>query len=894
MREFLLGGKARCFVLSGEPGIGKTALWQAGLDVAVSLGFAVLYTRASEAEARLPFAALMDIVDGIDRDVLLDLPAPQSRALDVALRRADPGGRPLDPVALSAAVLTAIRSLAARQPLLVAVDDVQWLDASSADPLIFAARRVAGEVRFLFSRRSPGPPAPLEAALRAGDCETVELAGLSLGAVRGLLAERLGLVLPRRALLQLWEISRGNPLFVLELGRHVAGREFHGADGELPFPHLLEDLLGERIGELAPERRRALLTVSLSAGLRREDLERLVEPLVVEDALSSGLLTSERGSIRAAHPLLAAAALHHSSAAERRQVHLDLASSLSDPTRRTRHLARATAIPDAELAVAVAKAATLAASEGAVEMAQELASHALRLTPAGRPERADRVLELARALLDVGEFPSAEELLRAHLDELPSGTVRARGHVLLGQALDISGEFEQLDLALQEAGEDAELRADVLGRKAVVLAVGQVERVDEAEAWARQALAAARQDGPAVEARVLPALAWTLVLQGDWLKESERADRAQPVSNLWQGSVELPRGARHRFRGEAEEARRILERLGQRAESWGDFRASIGVTMQLCELELRCGYVTAAARLLEELEEWGAWEELGFVHARMRAMMSSLLGQPEAARHWASAVLENGCAGACSGWDRLEATRALGVADLFVGDAQGAVDRLLSVWEHTLRQHVHDPGVFPVAGDLVEALLLSGDSAKAAAVAERLERVAATQAHPWAMATAMRSQALLRLQTGFDHEAARVLEEAASRYGELGYRFDQARSLLVLGRLQRRARKSGDARRSFDQAVSHFEQQGCTGWAEQAGEELARVSGRRPGSEGQLTPSERRVVELAASGMSNKEIASQLFVSVYTVEEHLSNAYPKLGVRSRSQLANLLAPSAPA
>jgi DNA-binding CsgD family transcriptional regulator len=190
----------------------------------------------------------------------------------------------------------------------------------------------------------------------------------------------------------------------------------------------------------------------------------------------------------------------------------------------------------------------------------------------------------------------------------------------------------------------------------------------------------------------------------------------------------------------------------------------------------------------------------------------------------------------------------------------------------------------------VEALGELGELEEAAAVTARLRELSEKQEHPSGLATATRCVALIGLREsgGYD-AAARKLADAAGAYGALGLRFDRARSLRSLGRAERRLKKWAAARRSLEQAAEAFDELGSTGWAEEVRAELERVGGRRPKGESELTPAERRVVELAASGSSNKEIAQALFVSVHTVETHLTHAYAKLGVRSRGQLASRLA-----
>jgi DNA-binding CsgD family transcriptional regulator len=225
-----------------------------------------------------------------------------------------------------------------------------------------------------------------------------------------------------------------------------------------------------------------------------------------------------------------------------------------------------------------------------------------------------------------------------------------------------------------------------------------------------------------------------------------------------------------------------------------------------------------------------------------------------------------------------------------LGDPGRAADELRSVWYHTQREGVDDPGAFPAAPDLVEALVALGETSEAAVVTERLGELAHDQEHPWGLATAKRCRAMVRLASDpADGEAFAALTEAASAYLELGLRFDHGRSLLILGRAQRRARRWGDARRSLEQAQAAFDGMGAPGWADQARSELDRVGARRPAATGTLTAAEERVVELAADGRSNKEIAHALSIGVHTVEVQLSRAYAKLGVQSRAQLARRLA-----
>jgi DNA-binding CsgD family transcriptional regulator len=199
---------------------------------------------------------------------------------------------------------------------------------------------------------------------------------------------------------------------------------------------------------------------------------------------------------------------------------------------------------------------------------------------------------------------------------------------------------------------------------------------------------------------------------------------------------------------------------------------------------------------------------------------------------------------------------------------------------------VDEPGAFPVAPELVEALADLGKVEDARAVLLRLRELSERQRHPWGLASAQRCEAVVQLAVGpYDERAALALAGAAEGYAQLGLRFEHARSLLSLGRAQRRFKKWGPARASLHGAIAAFEDVGSSGWMERARSELDRVGARRPRASGELTVTEREVVELAASGRANKEIAQSLSLAVHTVEVHLSRAYAKLGVHSRSQLA---------
>jgi DNA-binding NarL/FixJ family response regulator len=882
---------ARALVLAGGPGIGKTTLWETAIAVARTRGLRVLTARPSDAEAQHPFLALADLFDGVDTSALAGVPAPQLRALEVALLRAEPEGSPPEPHAIALGCLSALRSLAGAEPLVVAIDDVQWLDPASTEAIAFAARRLQdAPVSFLLARRADSP-AVLERALGPTGVERLELAPLSLGATRRMLSAQLGLTLPRSALRRIFEATLGNPLFALEVGRTLAARGPLELGEEIPVPAALEDLLGTRVAALPDAARRALLAVALSADLRSSQLAAVVEPSALDDAVDAGVLVVDGDRVRPSHPLLGAAARASSRAAERRELHRALAGVIAEAHLRARHLALAAETPDAELAATVAAAASAASTRGARREAVELGEHALRLTPRDAPEWSERLVALGASLAAAGERQRVTELISPELDGLPPGRARVRAYELLavGVVRDNDDIQRHLTAALAAAGSDPALRAGVLLEISENEAVIRVERIRAAEAWALEALPAATAAGGDVARRALYSLAWARSLTGrpiDDLCDRFHAvgPEAYPPISVWPDRVA---GQRLVWRGEVDAGRALLGELLALADERGESYSYLLQRLHVCQLELRVGDWAAAERILDEWAE-SSEQAMWPMYERCRALLAAGRGEPEQARAWADQALVAAQATGTS-WDRLEALRARGVAALLAGDPADAAASLRTVWEHARSEGVDEPGVFPTAPDLVDALLELGETEDAAGVADRLRGLAEAQAHPWALAAALLCDARIRLASGYDDDAAADLARAAAAFGDLGLRFDRARALLALGRAQRRFKKWGAARESLEAAAAAFDELASAGWAEHARSELSRVGARKPRPSGELTPSEQRVVELAASGLANKEIAQALFVTVRTVEVHLSNAYAKLGVRSRAQLASRLA-----
>lgn len=880
VEEFLFGDArgASTLVLEGPAGIGKTSLWRSGVERAQERGLTVLVSRPSPEDSRLGFAGLADLFEDVDLAALDGVAPPKRTALEGALALRERGEDNIG-FPVSSGALAVIRELSAAR-LVLAIDDADWLDPETSSTLAFALRRAGrSDVRLLVTQRTPVEgPSPLLRS--APEPDRLIVRPLSFGAIGRLLHDQLGVSLSRGAARRVYEASAGNPLLALEVARSIVS-----ADSE-PSREPVDALLAERVGRLRPASRSALLAVALAGPLTPRELAVVAGQVAFDQALEDRVLTIEGSHVRAAHPLLAAVARAGSRRGEQQELHRRLGFALEDELRRALHVGKATPGPNPEVAAKVGAAAALAARRGASSTAAELGEAALRLTPRTDPAYAERLLDAADYLWRAGELGRCAELVRPAVQWLPAGLPRARALRLLSVSDavgDAAAHMACLQRALAETPPRSWLRVEIQTTLAGHTALGMVKDVPAAEALAGEAFAMATDpDDRRRRTYAAAVLIWTRNLRVRPLEELAEyplgvhdaplyysVDRAMAVGRMW--------------RGEIGEARSTFESLLQLADDRGEGEAYFALRVQLCELELRAGRLDVVAGLLDD---WAreAPEPVGHQAGllRFRAMLAAERGDP-------TAVVVADEAVACAErvgmrWHALEARRARGLAALVSGNVAAACPGFGEVDEYLRREGVENPGAFPLAADYVEALVRAARIGEGRAV---LERLSSHAEHPWAEAAAARSRGHVLSGEGAGEEAIGAFADAATRCERLELRFDLARSLLAKGSAERRLRRKREARASLEEAADVFRTLGAPGWATLAEAEAARIGGRRR-SEGGLTPTEARVAELVRQGLTNKQIAAALVVTVGSVEAHLTRIYAKLQVRSRTDLVRVL------
>lgn len=852
-------GRSRVLVLRGEAGIGKSTLLRDAVDHAD--GLRLLHCAGVESEVAQAFSGLHQLL----RPVLhhLDaLPDTQARALRGALGLTDSAASDF---LVSAALVTLLAHASEQEPLLVVVDDLQWVDRASTAALLFAARRLVAE------------PIALLLAVRDSTVDITDLPALTL---TGLTGSDAALLLVEhgwaRSSAPLLAATGGNPLALVELAGHddpdrlVADLALTGT---VPLGARVRKAFLRRVDALPPTGRELLLVAAAEeTGDTGTVLGACARLGIAADALveveQSGLLEVVDAELRFRHPLVRSAVYAEATFHRRRAAHLAIAEQL-DGDRSTWHRAVAATRPDEELAAALENSATAARRRGGEAAAVAVLRRAARLSETSDGRRA-RTVFAAFCALDSGQ----PELARTLVDEVMAEPVPA---VTLAQ---LNGTIELY------AGDPAVAYTHLM-RCAELLASADPEEA----AWTfLLASSAAFSSGTMADA----AEAVGRIADLDCSPATKRAGAAMnggcPVEELWELPGELarsqPEGGGRPWMWAAvigwlgphpRAARKLAEVAGQRLRAAG---ATAGLTELLfyqADIGFRLGlwpegvaYAEEGLRFSYETGQRGWTANLLAALARFAA----LRGDTAECRRYADRALAIAVPLRHRAVEGL-AHSALGLSALGEGQYEAALAALSEV-------DVRSYGALAVVTETVEAAVRTGRAESVRGLVDQLGEV--VDRLPWVAERVHQCRALLAEDAEPHHLLALAAEGGEDRA------FSRARSHLLYGEWLRRNHRAVDARVQLRTAAESFDHLGAAPWARRAETELRAAGGgavRLKGTAALLTPQELEVAQLAAAGLSNREIGARLHLSPRTVGSHLYRMFPKLGFTSRAQLRGL-------
>ena len=883
--RLLDGGRGGVLVLHGDAGVGKTAL----LEYAVEAGreFRVARTSGVEADMELPFAAVQQLCAPF-LDLLDRLPQPQHEALGVAFGRST-GSAP-NPFLVGLAVLGLLSEAAEERPLLVVVDDAQWLDHASARALAFVARRLLAEpIVLLFATRQAddalrGLPELLISPLRHRDA-------------RALLESVLPAPLDEPVLERIVAETRGNPLALLELPRGLTPTELAGGfamPAAMPLSASIEESFTRRLASLPNDARRLLLVAATDPvgdpALVWRAAERLGIPESAANVVESEDLLILGPRVVFRHPLVRSAVYRAATPSERRQAHRALAEATDpelDPDRRAWHQAQAASKPDEHVAAELEESAARAQARGGFAAAAAFLEQATALTP-NESRRSGRALAAAQAKLQAGALDDALRLVATAEAQVLSELEQARADLLRGQISFLATRSGEAAALLLKAAErlrevDPELaRENYLEALTAAIFAGPLAGPGTGPGEVAEAASAApragKPRGPDLLLDGLVALLTeTYGAAVPILRQAQRAiegpmSQTEQLRWMWGATV----STLHLWDDEGWERLSDLHlQLVRETGALGDLAVALSHRGQM---HVFAGELALAASLQEALQE-----------------ATELTGSPLAPYHTVGLVAMHGSeAEARQFFDTARAEvigRGEGAGLSFIDWAESVLYNGLGRYAEALaaaRRVVDHTELVPVnwaMPELIEAAVRVGALEVAAETDRRLTDRSRASGTDWALGVAARSHALLV----DDRRAEDLYAEAIERLARTRVAVDLARAHLLYGEWLRRQRRRLDARNELHAAHEMFTGFGMEAFAERARVEL-RASGenarkRTVETLDQLTAQESQVARLAAQGNTNREIASQLFISPSTVEYHLHKAFRKLGLKSRTQLA---------
>ena len=865
-------------VFTGEPGIGKTTLWGAAIERALDLGATVLTARAVESELPLGFAALGDLLGEFAEDVLPQLSAPLSVALGAALLRTPPLDG-LNPLAVGRGLTEALQQLSLAGPLVLALDDLQWLDAPSAKALAFAVRRLGkgtGVVATL--RGAASDPLELRLAL-SGRLSEIEVKAMGVGAVHGVLRQG-GSTLSQRESRLIHATSGGNPFYALELARSGAAPD---------LPPSLRAVIDDRLCAVSDTSRVAIEAVGVLGPAPISALLRFgVDAQAIDEIVAAAVMVVENGSLRFVHPLLASGALAAIPPMRLRELHRRAAGLADLVEDRARHLALATDDFDRSAASFLEGSAKAAQARGALESGVSLIAHACRLTPpADREDLARREVIQADYLYRAGGHTQASALVEGVLDGDATGVVRARALIHRVQHdSDPAVAVARLEEAVLISASDDVVRARALATLAWMRGAwgGDIEPAS-VEAESAVALAMTTADR-GVQTTALTTAGLLQSLHGDPGAEvclQRAVESSDPIEWLDGDRLPFVAFAHQRFwRGDWAGAEGWLDVERRHALRNGEESRLERLNLFQADLEIRRCHWTEAARLLDTALE-GTGEDYWRTRALLwRALLLARRGDPAALDD----VEEARSSSATSSDPLLRAT-----ADYAVGLVALAQERAVDAaqWMRPLPAQLQAHGlrelsILLVTPDAVEACLQAGDASFAASLTDELELRAISTRHPLGVPAAQRCRGLIALTAGETGDALDHLRKSYDGFHEAAAPYEAARTRLIAGNALRRAGRRSAAVDMLTSASETFDALGARRWKDRADRELRRAQPRAR-TDNTLTGAEARVASLVAAGRTNREVAAQLYTSVSTVEAHLTRIYRKVGVRSRTELA---------
>jgi DNA-binding CsgD family transcriptional regulator len=882
-------------LIAGDAGAGKTAPLTYARERAGSIR--TLAVRGFEAERDLPYAGLSLLLRPVQRQ-LEHVPEAQRAALEAALGLGPPVAA--DRFAAYAGVLSALAAAAEAGPLLVLVDDAQWLDAASFEALLFTARRLLDEgIGMLFAARDDERPAGAFAGL-----PRLELHGLDQEDVAALVERRARIRPSPDVVGQIHGATGGNPLAVGELAAALSRAQLDGSvalEDPLPVGADIERAVGRRLLSLPAETRRALLFAAAEPTAGPAALERALDGPALESALapaeSASLITVGPDAVEFRHPLFRSVAYQLAGAPERRAAHAALARTFDPEAARARrawHLARAASGVDEVVARELEAVGRSARDRGAPEAAGRALETAARLTPP-LELRMRRRLDAARAFGMAARLEAARRLLDDILAEAPDDPcLRADVQRLRARLETMTGGSRQWHETLAGEAErvlryDSERAASLLTDAAFIAATDGQPRLTLELATRAQSLGTALDELTQLE--VDQTLGGALVLTGrieEGLEHLKRAEQLLERDDVLVDFMAIVLAQAYYWAGHYEHSRGILRPIVDRARRQGVVAALPTALALMAWLDFRLGDWTRAYGEVSESLSLAA----AVGQSAQRAFGLMRLAELEAGRRAARecrahvqeslAIAEKLGVGAI----QLMAGPVLGLLAAGCGPTDDTVDRLESTGRACLERGLEEPMTVPWTQELTETYLRLGDWDGAERTLAVLERQARRAGQRSATAAACRYRGLLVEDAD---EAERLFLRAIQLHDTLPLPFDRARTELCFGERLRRYGRRVQARAHLQAALDTFERLTARPWADRARRELVatglRARRRVPETGNELTAQELQVALLVGEGATNREAAAQLYVSPKTIETHLSRIYRKLGVRSRTELA---------